>query len=111
MDWVLIPESTDGNNALLTAIATFGIIGVGASEILVYPIGVLKKDTVHTLEKRTIPRLANGQGLDKGDEMGCRGSMLVYLLYNCILSAKELPFLDGLDLSHLARNDQPFLYV
>ena len=28
----------DGNTALLTAIATFGIIGVGASEILSLPI-------------------------------------------------------------------------
>ena len=37
------PDSKDGNNALLTAIAAFGIIGVGASEILVYPYWCTEK--------------------------------------------------------------------
>ena len=37
------PEIKDGNNPLITAIATFGIIGVGAAELLAYPYWCIEK--------------------------------------------------------------------
>lgn len=39
-----LPEATlDGRNPLITALATFGIIGVGASELVAYPYWCLEK--------------------------------------------------------------------
>ena len=37
------PEVKDGNNPLITAISTFGIIGVGAAELLAYPYWCIEK--------------------------------------------------------------------
>jgi Mn2+/Fe2+ NRAMP family transporter len=37
------PEGKDGTNPLVTALATFGIIGVGAAELLAYPYWCLEK--------------------------------------------------------------------
>jgi Mn2+/Fe2+ NRAMP family transporter len=37
------PEVTDGGNPLITAISTFGIIGVGAAELLAYPYWCIEK--------------------------------------------------------------------
>ena len=37
------PDSEFGKNPLLTAIATFGIIGVGAAELLAYPYWCMEK--------------------------------------------------------------------
>jgi len=37
------PEVQNGNNPLITAIATFGIIGVGAAELLAYPYWCIEK--------------------------------------------------------------------
>ena len=37
------PEIKDGNNPLITAISTFGIIGVGAAELLAYPYWCIEK--------------------------------------------------------------------
>ncbi len=37
------PDSEGGRNPLVTALATFGIIGVGASELLAYPYWCLEK--------------------------------------------------------------------
>jgi hypothetical protein len=38
-----LPESVTGNSALATALATFGIIGVGATELIQYPYWCLEK--------------------------------------------------------------------
>ncbi|QDU07780.1 Nramp family divalent metal transporter [Gimesia aquarii] len=38
-----IPEATNGMNPLLTALAAFGIIGVGATELIAYPYWCLEK--------------------------------------------------------------------
>ena len=38
-----LPESRPGHNALATALAAFGIIGVGASELIAYPYWCLEK--------------------------------------------------------------------
>jgi hypothetical protein len=38
-----LPERVDGVNPIGTALATFGIIGVGASELIVYPYWCLEK--------------------------------------------------------------------
>jgi Mn2+/Fe2+ NRAMP family transporter len=38
-----IPPAIDGRTPLLTALATFGIIGVGASELMIYPYWCLEK--------------------------------------------------------------------
>ena len=38
-----LPESTGGKNAMHTALATFGIIGVGATELIAYPYWCLEK--------------------------------------------------------------------
>ena len=37
------PEVQNGNNPLITAISTFGIIGVGAAELLAYPYWCIEK--------------------------------------------------------------------
>ena len=37
------PEIKNGNNPLITAISTFGIIGVGAAELLAYPYWCIEK--------------------------------------------------------------------
>lgn len=38
-----VPEATGGMNPLLTALAAFGIIGVGATELIAYPYWCLEK--------------------------------------------------------------------
>ena len=38
-----LPETVKGNSALATALATFGIIGVGATELIQYPYWCLEK--------------------------------------------------------------------
>jgi len=38
-----LPEAVQGNSALATALATFGIIGVGATELIQYPYWCLEK--------------------------------------------------------------------
>lgn len=38
-----LPEATNGKNPLHTALATFGIIGVGATELIAYPYWCLEK--------------------------------------------------------------------
>ena len=74
------PESTDGNNALLTAIATFGIIGVGASEILVYPYWCTEKGYGAYTGKKDDSKdwLKRAKGWIKVMKWDAWGSMLVY---------------------------------
>eukprot|EP00913_Durusdinium_trenchii_P013427 g12608.t1 len=48
-----LPEATDGVTPLATALATFGIIGVGASELIAYPYWCLEKGYAKYTGKRT----------------------------------------------------------
>ena len=41
----------EGNKPLITALATFGIIGVGASELLAYPYWCLEKGYGNTRKR------------------------------------------------------------
>ncbi len=50
-----LPESTEDINPLMTAFATFGIIGVGASELIAYPYWCMEKGYA----KFTGPRTAD----------------------------------------------------
>ena len=74
------PDSKDGNNALLTAIAAFGIIGVGASEILVYPYWCTEKGYGAYTGKRDQSQewLARAKGWLRVMKWDAWGSMLVY---------------------------------
>lgn len=48
-----LPEATDGVTPLATALATFGIIGVGASELIAYPYWCLEKGYAKYTGKRS----------------------------------------------------------
>jgi len=48
-----LPEASDGITPLATALATFGIIGVGASELISYPYWCLEKGYAKFTGKRT----------------------------------------------------------
>ena len=74
------PDSEDGNSALLTAIATFGIIGVGASEILVYPYWCTEKGyRAYTGKRDQSPEwLSRAKGWLRVMKWDAWGSMLVY---------------------------------
>jgi Mn2+/Fe2+ NRAMP family transporter len=48
-----LPESSDGITPLATALATFGIIGVGASELIAYPYWCLEKGYAKFTGKRS----------------------------------------------------------
>ena len=74
------PDSKDGNNALLTAIAAFGIIGVGASEILVYPYWCTEKGYGAYTGKRDQSQdwLDRAKGWIKVMKWDSWSSMLVY---------------------------------
>ena len=74
------PEAKQGNNPLLTAIATFGIIGVGASEILVYPYWCTEKGyAAYTGKKdQSTEWLNRAKGWIKVMKWDAWGSMIVY---------------------------------
>ena len=74
------PDSEDGNSTLLTAIATFGIIGVGASEILVYPYWCTEKGYGAYTGKRDQSQewLSRANGWLRVMKWDAWGSMLVY---------------------------------
>jgi len=48
-----LPEAAEGINPLATALATFGIIGVGASELFAYPYWCLEKGYAKFAGRRT----------------------------------------------------------
>ncbi|WP_166830752.1 Nramp family divalent metal transporter [Thalassoroseus pseudoceratinae] len=48
-----LPESVGGINPLMTALATFGIIGVGATELITYPYWCLEKGYAKFTGQRT----------------------------------------------------------
>ena len=74
------PEVCNGSNPLLTAIATFGIIGVGASEILVYPYWCTEKGYGAFTGKRdrSADWLTRAQGWIRVMKWDAWGSMVVY---------------------------------
>lgn len=74
------PESKDGSSPLMTALATFGIIGVGASEILVYPYWCTEKGYAAFTGKRDHSEewLNRAKGWITVMKWDAWGSMLVY---------------------------------
>ena len=73
------PDSEFGKNPLFTAIATFGIIGVGAAELLAYPYWYGKRLCQVCRSKRPISGMAQeSKRLDKSNEVRCWGAMFVY---------------------------------
>jgi Mn2+/Fe2+ NRAMP family transporter len=74
------PESKNGVNPLMTALATFGIIGVGASEILVYPYWCTEKGYGAFTGKRDKSKdwLYRAKGWIKVMKWDAWGSMLIY---------------------------------
>ena len=74
------PEAINGSKPLLTAIATFGIIGVGASEILVYPYWCTEKGYGAFTGKRNDSSewLYRAKGWIKVMKWDAWGSMIVY---------------------------------
>jgi Mn2+/Fe2+ NRAMP family transporter len=51
--WFQLPEASEGINPLATALATFGIIGVGASELIAYPYWCLEKGYAKFVGRRS----------------------------------------------------------
>ena len=74
------PEVINGNDPLLTAIAAFGIIGVGASEILVYPYWCTEKGYAAYTGKRDNSEewLTRARGWIRVMKWDAWGSMIVY---------------------------------
>ena len=74
------PEVSNGSNPVLTAIATFGIIGVGASEILVYPYWCTEKGYGAFTGKRDSSGewLTRAKGWVRVMKWDAWGSMVVY---------------------------------
>ena len=74
------PKNENGLNPLMTALATFGIIGVGASEILVYPYWCTEKGYGAFTGKRdqSIEWLARAKGWIKVMKWDAWGSMIIY---------------------------------
>lgn len=75
-----LPESIGGSKPIATALATFGIIGVGASELIVYPYWCLEKGYA----KYTGPRddspewLSRAKGWMRVMRLDSWGAMIVY---------------------------------
>ena len=74
------PESQGGINPLVTALATFGIIGVGASELLAYPYWCLEKGYGRYVGKRdeSSAWTARAKGWIKVMHWDSWGAMIVY---------------------------------
>jgi Mn2+/Fe2+ NRAMP family transporter len=75
-----IPPVIDGRSALLTGLATFGIIGVGASELMFYPYWCLEKGYGRAVGPRDdSPAWADrARGWIKVLQLDAWSSMLVY---------------------------------
>lgn len=74
------PDITEGKNPLVTAIATFGIIGVGAAELLAYPYWCIEKGYgkhVGTKDDSTA-WLRRAKGWIKVMQFDAWGAMLIY---------------------------------
>ena len=81
------PDSEFGKNPLLTAIATFGIIGVGAAELLAYPYWCMEKGYAKFVGPRdqSAAWLKRAKGWIKVMKYDAWGAMLVYILHSGIL--------------------------
>lgn len=68
-----LPDTGDWNAALVTAFATFGIIGVGATELISYPYWCLEKGYARSAGPRTMDEswVRRGSRLVSCDEVGC----------------------------------------
>ena len=74
------PDSEFGKNPLLTAIATFGIIGVGAAELLAYPYWCMEKGYAKFVGPRdqSAAWLKRAKGWIKVMKYDAWGAMFVY---------------------------------
>ena len=77
-----LPEATDGITPLATALATFGIIGVGASELIAYPYWCLEKGYAKFTGKRTDDEAwgRRARGWMKVMRYDAFASMMIYTL-------------------------------
>ncbi|GAB4138197.1 MAG: Nramp family divalent metal transporter [Planctomycetaceae bacterium] len=77
-----LPEATDGITPLATALATFGIIGVGATELIAYPYWCLEKGYAKYAGKRTDDEAwaRRARGWMKVMHYDAFASMIVYTL-------------------------------
>lgn len=75
-----LPENSGGVSPIVTALATFGIIGVGAAELIVYPYWCLEKGYGRFTGRRDdSPQWhARAQGWMRVMRMDAWGSMAVY---------------------------------
>jgi Mn2+/Fe2+ NRAMP family transporter len=77
-----LPPASGGKNPLYTALATFGIIGVGATELIAYPYWCLEKGYAkYTGERTSSPEwAARARGWVQVMKWDAFASMLVYTL-------------------------------
>jgi len=77
-----IPPTVGGRSPLMTALATFGIIGVGASELMVYPYWCLEKGYGRAVGPRDDSEAWAGRarGWLKVMQLDAWGSMAVYTI-------------------------------
>ena len=75
-----IPPAVGGRSPLVTALATIGIIGVGASELMVYPYWCLEKGYGQSVGPRdeSPAWAARARGWLKVMQLDAWGSMIVY---------------------------------
>jgi len=75
-----IPPSVGGRSPMVTALATIGIIGVGASELMVYPYWCLEKGYGQAVGPRddSTAWAARARGWMKVMQLDAWGSMIVY---------------------------------
>jgi len=75
-----IPPATGGRSPLVTALATFGIIGVGASELMIYPYWCLEKGYGQAVGPRddSAAWARRARGWLRVMQIDAWGSMIVY---------------------------------
>ncbi|MFM7205309.1 MAG: Nramp family divalent metal transporter [Planctomycetaceae bacterium] len=77
-----LPPAIDGRSPVVTALATFGIIGVGASELMIYPYWCLEKGYATAVGPRddTPAWAARARGWLRVMQLDAWASMAVYTL-------------------------------
>ena len=77
-----IPPSVGGRSPLVTALATFGIIGVGASELMIYPYWCLEKGYGQAVGPRdeSDAWASRARGWLRVMQLDAWGSMIVYTI-------------------------------
>ncbi len=95
------PEATSGQSPWTTALATFGIIGVGASELIAYPYWCLEKGYAKFAGQRTDDQawVDRAQGWMKVMRCDAYASMVVYTIATLafFLMGVAVLYNDGLD--------------